>query len=85
MDRENADYAQVVQTLRARYGNIIAPFQLPIGSAENFVGVIDLVEMKAFVGTGKDVECSEIRPTVWRKPSSIANSWSSPQPRATTN
>ena len=25
MDRENADYQQVVQTLRARYGNCIAP------------------------------------------------------------
>ncbi len=62
MDRENADFALVLQTLRSRYGNIIAPFQLPIGSAEKFVGVIDLVEMKAFVGTGKDVECSEIPP-----------------------
>src|SRR5689334_4242955 len=60
MDRENADYAQVVQTLRARYGNSIAPLQLPIGSADQFTGVIDVVEMKAFVGTGKDVECSEI-------------------------
>ena len=60
MDRENADYAHIVQTLRARYGNMIAPFQLPIGSAEKFIGVIDLVEMKAFIGTGKDVECSEI-------------------------
>ncbi len=62
MDRENADYAQIVQTLRARYGNSIAPFQLPIGSAENFIGVIDLVEMKAFIGTGKEVDCSEIPP-----------------------
>ncbi len=60
MDRENADYAHVVQSLRKRYGNSIAPVQLPIGSADKFVGVIDLVEMKAFVGTGKDVECSEI-------------------------
>jgi elongation factor G len=62
MDRENADYQQVVQTLRARYGNAIAPLQLPIGSAEQFRGVIDLVEMKAFIGTGKEVECSEIPP-----------------------
>lgn len=62
MDRENADYAQVVQGLRARYGNAIAPLQLPIGSADKFVGVIDLVEMKAFIGTGKEVECSDIPP-----------------------
>lgn len=60
MDRENADYGQVVQTLRDRYGNCVAPMQIPIGSAESFKGVIDIVEMKAFIGTGKDVECSEI-------------------------
>src|SRR5262249_35406061 len=60
MDRENADYAQVVQTLRAKYGNSIAPLQLPVGSAEKFEGVINLVEMKAFLGTGKNVQCVEI-------------------------
>lgn len=62
MDRENADYQQVVQTLRTRYGNAIAPLQLPIGTADKFIGVIDLVEMKAFIGTGKEVECSDIPP-----------------------
>jgi elongation factor G len=60
MDRENADYQQVVQTLRDRYGNAIAPVQLPIGSAEGFKGVIDLVEMKAFIGSGKEVDCQDI-------------------------
>ena len=60
MDRENADFTGVVEWLRATYGNCIAPFQLPIGLADKFVGVIDLVEMKAFIGSGKDVECSEI-------------------------
>ncbi len=60
MDRENADFGHVVQALRSRYGNCIAPIQLPIGSAERFVGVVDLIEMKAFIGSGKDVVCSEI-------------------------
>jgi elongation factor G len=60
MDRENADYDQILQALRARYGNCIAPVQLPVGAAEKFIGVIDIVEMKAFIGTGKQVECSEI-------------------------
>ena len=60
MDRENADFGQVVQTFRTRYGNCIAPFQLPIGCAESFRGVIDLVEMKAFIGSGKDVDCTDI-------------------------
>jgi len=60
MDRENADFDGLIQSLRRRYGNAIAPFQLPVGSAEKFIGVIDLVEMKAFIGTGNDVECSPI-------------------------
>ena len=60
MDRENADYSRIVQSLRTRYGNCIAPFQLPIGVAESFVGVIDLVEMRAYTGAGKSVTCGEI-------------------------
>lgn len=60
MDRENADYQGVVGALRQRYGNTIAPLQLPIGSAASFQGVIDLVEMKAFIGSGKEVTCVEI-------------------------
>lgn len=62
MHRENADYAQVVQILRSRYGNSIAPLQIPIGSAETFRGVVDLVEMKAFIGGGREVACTEIPP-----------------------
>ncbi len=62
MDRENSNFQQVLEWLRAKYGNCIAPFQLPIGSAEEFKGVIDLVEMKAFIGTGREVECSSIPP-----------------------
>ncbi len=60
MDRENADFAQILEFLRDRYGNCIAPFQLPVGSAENFSGVIDIVEMKAFIGAGKDIASTDI-------------------------
>ncbi len=60
MDRENADLPQIISWLRGRYGNCVAPMQLPIGTAEAFAGVIDLVEMKAFVGSGKDVAATEI-------------------------
>ena len=67
MDRENADFANILQWLRAKYGNCIAPFQLPIGYAESFRGVIDLVEMKAFIGSGKEVECSQIPPELLKE------------------
>jgi elongation factor G len=54
MDRENADYFAVVDKLRARYGNAIAPVQIPIGAADGFKGVVDLVHMKAYEGVGRE-------------------------------
>jgi elongation factor G len=51
MDRENADFDRAVQSLRGSFGgNKIVPMQLPIGSAENFKGVISVVTMKAYLG-----------------------------------
>ncbi len=60
MDRENADFDAVVSFLRSKYGNCVAPLQIPVGAGEKLNGVIDLIEMKAFLGTGRDVECVEI-------------------------
>jgi elongation factor G len=54
MDRENADFAGVVEKLRARYGTAIAPVQVPIGAADGFSGVVDLLTMKAYSGAGRE-------------------------------
>ncbi len=54
MDRENADYFSVVERLRSRYGNAIAPVQIPIGQADKFSGIVDLIHMKAYTGVGKE-------------------------------
>src|SRR5207237_6428754 len=54
MDRENADFFAVVDRLRSAYGNAIAPVQIPIGQAEKFDGVVDLLHMRAFTGVGKE-------------------------------
>jgi elongation factor G len=54
MDRENADFFQVVERLRALYGNAIAPVQIPIGQAESFTGIVDLIHMKGYTGVGRD-------------------------------
>lgn len=56
MDRENADFFGVVDKLRARYGTAIAPVQIPIGQAEWFRGIVDLVHMKAYSGTGRELK-----------------------------
>jgi elongation factor G len=47
MDRTGADYARCLQEMRDRLSATPALLQLPIGSEDQFEGLIDLVEMKA--------------------------------------
>ncbi len=54
MDRENADYFGVIEQLRAVHGNAIAPTQVPIGQAEHYRGIVDLIRMKAWEGVGRE-------------------------------
>jgi elongation factor G len=49
MDRPGADFDHAVDTIRTRLSANPVPVQLPIGAEENFKGVVDLLEMKAFV------------------------------------
>jgi elongation factor G len=49
MDRAGADFYSVVQQIKDKLGAVPVPVQIPIGSEEKFIGVIDLVEMKAIV------------------------------------
>ncbi|MGO4997933.1 elongation factor G [Oceanisphaera sp. W20_SRM_FM3] len=47
MDRTGADFLRVVGQIKTRLRGEAVPVQLPIGSEENFKGVIDLVTMQA--------------------------------------
>ncbi|MGY5799572.1 elongation factor G [Rheinheimera faecalis] len=47
MDRTGANFLRVVKQARDRLNHTIVPIQLPIGSEENFRGVVDLLKMKA--------------------------------------
>ena len=49
MDRAGADFLSVVQQIHDKLGANPVPVQIPIGSEENFIGVIDLVGMKALI------------------------------------
>ena len=61
MDRVGANFAGVVEEIRGRLGAKAVPVQLPIGAEESFVGVIDLLEMRAFTwGGGADDEPQEV-------------------------
>ena len=47
MDRNGADFFNVLSMLEERLGSNFVPVQLPIGTGETFNGLVDLVEMKA--------------------------------------
>lgn len=49
MDRSGADFFKAVREIREKLKANPIPLQLPIGAEENFEGVIDLIEMKAYV------------------------------------
>ena len=63
MDIMGADFYRVVNMMRERLKCNAVPIQLPIGSEDTFKGLIDLVEMKAYVyydDLGKDIRAEEI-------------------------
>ncbi len=63
MDIMGADFYRVVQMMKDRLKCNAVPIQLPIGSEDTFKGIVDLVEMKAYVyydDLGKDIRQEEI-------------------------
>ncbi len=63
MDIMGADFYRVVQMMKDRLKTNAVPIQLPIGAEDTFKGIIDLVEMKAYVyydDVGKDIRCEDI-------------------------
>ncbi len=64
MDRVGADFTGVAEQLRERLQAPAVPIQIPIGKEEDFVGVVDLVSMKAIIwdegSLGTATEESEI-------------------------
>ena len=59
MDRTGADFFRTVEMMEERLGANAIPVQLPIGSAEQFTGIVDLISMKGQIwnvsaATGRD-------------------------------
>ncbi|WP_342268808.1 elongation factor G [Spiroplasma endosymbiont of Aspidapion aeneum] len=59
MDKTGADFIFSVKSIGTRLGAKAAPIQLPIGAEDNFTGIIDLVEMKAYEFDGKPEEVAK--------------------------
>ncbi|AAW59900.1 elongation factor G [Gluconobacter oxydans] len=55
LDRTGADFYYAFSTLKEKLDIVAVPLQLPIGAEENFIGVVDLVEMRAIVWEGGEL------------------------------
>ena len=55
MDRENADFGRVMDSIRSTFGNRCVAVQVPIGQEADFRGVVDVVHQVAYTGGGKTV------------------------------
>ena len=55
MDRVGANFDSVVSDLKKKLGINAIPIQMPIGSSDDFEGVIDLLSMTAFKFSNKDM------------------------------
>ncbi len=63
MDRTGADFFRGVNMIKERLGATPVPIQIPIGAEDAFVGLIDLVKMKAYIykdDIGKEIEETDI-------------------------
>ncbi len=63
MDRTGANFYKVHQQIKERLRAPAVPIQIPLGSEDNFHGVVDLVIQKAYIykdDLGKDIEVTEI-------------------------
>ena len=55
LDRTGADFYRANQTLKDKLDIVALPLQLPIGIEDKFLGVVDLVEMKAVIWEGGEL------------------------------
>ena len=62
MDKERANFAAVLDSLKSGLGANVAPLCIPYGEGEQFSGVIDLIDMKLLSpkGDGKSVNTADV-------------------------
>ena len=64
MDILGADFYACEQQMRDRLGCVPVPIQIPVGKEDEFLGIVDLIKMKAYIqkdeDQGKNIEETEI-------------------------
>jgi len=62
LDREHVDFNKTIDELRAHFGKGVVPIQLPIGEADSFHGVADLITMNTQVLIKNKTQIYDIPP-----------------------
>lgn len=62
MDRDGANFLNAVETVKTRLGGNCHPIQLNIGAEGDFQGLVDLIEMKAYIYNGDATESGHETP-----------------------
>ncbi|HEY0866366.1 MAG TPA: elongation factor G, partial [Fimbriimonas sp.] len=60
LERDNADFQGLMETLKQRYGRKVVQVQIPIGHQAAFSGVLDLLNMKVYKGKDRGEEIEEV-------------------------
>jgi elongation factor G len=60
MDRDTASFERSLDSVQQSLGRMCVPIQIPLGEEKGFKGVVDLIQMKAYIyqtdGSGKSAE-----------------------------
>ena len=75
MDRAGADFLRVVEQIKQRLGSNPVPIQLPIGSEDNFSGVVDLIRMKAIKWNDEDLGATYVEEDIPENMTAICTVW----------
>ena len=75
MDRAGADFLRVVEQIKQRLGSNPVPVQLPLGSEDNFSGVVDLIRMKAIKWNDEDLGATYFEEDVPENMTAICKVW----------
>lgn len=60
LEKENSDFFRTLEALRSKFGTSVAALQIPIGSEDKFVGVVDLLTHKAYKWENGKISSVEI-------------------------
>ncbi|MHB0975820.1 MAG: elongation factor G [Candidatus Aquicultorales bacterium] len=60
LDRENSDFEAALTAMREAFGDSVVAVQVPVGKEHGFKGVVDLLEMKAYVTENSKTTVGEI-------------------------